>query len=74
MDDEVYSDGAITKKNKELMGLAISVVTRCNGVVVSLAAYERLINMDLELGDKCKVIYYHVLSPKIKPTEKLVLI
>lgn len=30
LDDEVYSDGAIDKKHKELMGLAISVATRCN--------------------------------------------
>lgn len=30
LDDETYSEGAIDKKHKELMGLAISVVTRCN--------------------------------------------
>lgn len=30
LDDEVYSEGAIDKRHKELMGLAISVVTRCN--------------------------------------------
>lgn len=30
LDDEVYSEGAIDKKHKELMGLAISIVTRCN--------------------------------------------
>ncbi|MDL2301893.1 carboxymuconolactone decarboxylase family protein [Lachnospiraceae bacterium OttesenSCG-928-D06] len=30
LDDTVYSDGAISKKHKELMGLAISVATRCN--------------------------------------------
>lgn len=34
LDDEVYSDGAIPKKNKELMGLAISVVTRCNECIL----------------------------------------
>lgn len=30
LDDKVYSDGIIDKKHKELMGLAISVVSRCN--------------------------------------------
>ena len=30
LDDNTYSDGAIDKKHKELMGLAISVVSRCN--------------------------------------------
>ena len=30
LDDKVYADGAIDKKHKELMGLSISVVTRCN--------------------------------------------
>ncbi|MFV0395906.1 MAG: carboxymuconolactone decarboxylase family protein [Coprobacillaceae bacterium] len=30
LDDETYAGGAIDKKHKELMGLAISVVTRCN--------------------------------------------
>lgn len=30
LDDKTYSDGAIDKKHKELMGLAISVVSRCN--------------------------------------------
>lgn len=30
LDDKVYSEGAIGKKHKELMGLAISVTTRCN--------------------------------------------
>ncbi len=34
LDDEVYGDGAISKKNKELMGLAISVVTRCNECIL----------------------------------------
>lgn len=34
LDDEVYSDGAISKKNKELMGLAISLVTRCNECIL----------------------------------------
>lgn len=30
LDETVYSEGAISKKHKELMGLAISVATRCN--------------------------------------------
>ncbi|NRT36407.1 AhpD family alkylhydroperoxidase [Clostridium beijerinckii] len=30
LDDNAYSAGAIDKKHKELMGLAISVVSRCN--------------------------------------------
>ena len=30
LDDSTYSAGAIDKKHKELMGLAISVVSRCN--------------------------------------------
>lgn len=30
LDDQAYSNGAIDKKHKELMGIAISVVTRCN--------------------------------------------
>jgi AhpD family alkylhydroperoxidase len=30
LDDKVYADGAIDKKHKELMGLAISVLSRCN--------------------------------------------
>ena len=34
LDDDVYRDGAIPKKNKELMGLAISVVTRCNECIL----------------------------------------
>lgn len=34
LDDEVYADGAICKKNKELMGLAISVVSRCNECIL----------------------------------------
>lgn len=34
LDDEVYSDGAIPKKNKELMGLAISLVTRCDECIL----------------------------------------
>lgn len=34
LDDDAYSDGAIPKKNKELMGLAISVVTRCDECIL----------------------------------------
>ena len=34
LDDEEYSDGARSKKNKELMGLAISLVTRCNECIL----------------------------------------
>ena len=34
LDDEVYSSGAIDKRNKELMGLAISVVTRCDECIL----------------------------------------
>ena len=34
LDDKAYSDGAIDKKHKELMGLAISVVTRCNECIL----------------------------------------
>ena len=34
LDDEVYSEGAIGKKYKELMGLAISVTTRCDECVL----------------------------------------
>ena len=34
LDDKVYSDGAISKKHKELMGLAISVVSRCNECIL----------------------------------------
>lgn len=30
LDDITYSAGAIDKKHKELMGLAISIVSRCN--------------------------------------------
>ncbi|MFC1563461.1 carboxymuconolactone decarboxylase family protein [candidate division KSB1 bacterium] len=30
LDDRVYSDGAIPKKYKELTGLSISVLSRCN--------------------------------------------
>lgn len=30
LDDAVYTGGAIDKKHKELMGLSISIVTRCN--------------------------------------------
>lgn len=30
LDERAYADGAISKKNKELMGLAISVTTRCD--------------------------------------------
>lgn len=34
LDDEVYSEGAIGRKHKELMGLAISIVTRCDECVL----------------------------------------
>ncbi len=34
LDDKVYAEGAIGKKHKELMGLAISVVTRCNECIL----------------------------------------
>ena len=34
LDDKVYADGAISKKHKELMGLAISVTTRCNECIL----------------------------------------
>ena len=34
LDDKTYSSGAIDKKHKELMGLAISVVTRCNECIL----------------------------------------
>ncbi len=30
LDDEVYAEGAIDAKHKQLMGLAISVLSRCN--------------------------------------------
>lgn len=30
LDDKAYAAGAISKKHKELMGLSISVATRCN--------------------------------------------
>lgn len=33
LDDVAYGDGAITKSNKELIGLAISVVTHCEECV-----------------------------------------
>lgn len=34
LDDKVYAEGAISKKHKELMGLAISVTTRCNECIL----------------------------------------
>ena len=34
LDDRVYAEGAIDKKHKELMGLAISVVSRCNECIL----------------------------------------
>ncbi len=34
LDDSVYAEGAIGKKHKELMGLAISVTTRCDECVL----------------------------------------
>jgi len=34
LDDRIYSGGAIDKRHKELMGLAISVVTRCNECIL----------------------------------------
>lgn len=34
LDSKVYSNGAISKKNKELMGLAISIVSRCNECIL----------------------------------------
>ena len=34
LDDRVYGDGAIGKKHKELMGLGISVATRCDECVL----------------------------------------
>lgn len=34
LDDGVYAKGAIGKKHKELMGLAISVATRCDECVL----------------------------------------
>ncbi len=51
LDDQAYADGAIDKKHKELMGLAISIVTRCNecisyhieGCLKANASYEEII-------------------------------
>lgn len=34
LDDAVYSDGAIPKKYKELTGLSISVLTRCEECIL----------------------------------------
>ena len=34
LDDEVYSDGAIPKKYKELTGLSISILSRCNECIL----------------------------------------
>ncbi|UFJ40238.1 carboxymuconolactone decarboxylase family protein [Brevibacillus humidisoli] len=34
LDDKVYEEGAIDKKHKELMGLAISVTTKCNECIL----------------------------------------
>ena len=34
LDETVYAEGAIPKKHKELMGLAISVATRCDECVL----------------------------------------
>ena len=34
LDDGAYAEGAIGKKHKELMGLAISVTTRCHECVL----------------------------------------
>jgi alkylhydroperoxidase AhpD family core domain len=34
LDEKAYAEGAISKKNKELMGLAISVATRCNECIL----------------------------------------
>ena len=34
LDDQAYAAGAIDKKHKELMGLAISVVTRCDECIL----------------------------------------
>ncbi len=34
LDNEVYAEGAIDRKHKELMGLAISVTTRCDECVL----------------------------------------
>ena len=34
LDDQAYEEGAISKKHKELMGLAISVATRCDECIV----------------------------------------
>ncbi|OFX88882.1 MAG: cytochrome D ubiquinol oxidase subunit II [Bacteroidetes bacterium GWF2_33_16] len=34
LDDKVYSDGAIPKKYKELTGLSISILTRCEECIL----------------------------------------
>ena len=34
LDDGVYAEGAIDRKHKELMGMAISVATRCDECVL----------------------------------------
>jgi AhpD family alkylhydroperoxidase len=34
LDDDVYSDGAIPKKYKELTGISISVLTRCEECIL----------------------------------------
>ncbi len=34
LDDSVYADGAIPKKYKELTGLSISVLSRCNECIL----------------------------------------
>ncbi|WP_086347437.1 carboxymuconolactone decarboxylase family protein [Candidatus Enterococcus clewellii] len=34
LDQQVYAEGAISKENKELMGLAISIVTKCDECIL----------------------------------------
>ena len=43
LDDKTYSEGAISKKNKELMGLAISILSRCDECINSGASKDEII-------------------------------
>ena len=60
LDDKVYADGAISKKHKELMGLAISLTTRCNECI--LYHLEGCLNAKANLSEIVEAIKIGVIA------------
>lgn len=60
LDDKTYSAGAIDKKHKELMGLAISIVGRCNECICY--HIEGCINADANINEIIEAIKIGVIG------------